>query len=169
MMCPEAAIVIMGVSGCGKSTVGRCLADRLGYSFFDADDFHPASNVEKMRAGVPLNDEDRQPWLERLVRLMDEQMSMGEGVVLACSALKGRYRRVLSSGQVVPRFVFLDGTREVIAARMGGRDGHFMPLSLLDSQFDALEVPSVAIKVDVDRPVDVLISEIERRLEMPAL
>lgn len=169
MSCQERAIIVMGVSGCGKSTVGRVLADRLGYVFLDADDYHPTSNVEKMRAGVPLDDEDRVPWLEGLVGLLDEHARRGLGVVLACSALKARYRRWLSSGKAVPRFVYLEGPASVIAARLEARSDHFMPTSLLESQLNTLEVPTSAIVIDIDQPVEGIVDKAREELAKPVL
>jgi len=161
MVSTPEAIIVMGVSGCGKSTVGRLLADRAGFDFVDADDYHSAENVAKMAAGQPLSDADRMPWLESLKWMIEEKTTMSAGVVLACSALRAKYRRQLASGRVVPTFVFLDGSRELIASRMTARQGHFMPLDLLDSQFDALEVPESAVKVGIDKPVAAIVDEIE--------
>ncbi len=157
-------VIIMGVSGCGKSTVGRAFAAAAGFTFHDADDLHPVSNIEKMKNGQPLSDEDRLPWLQALVDLMDRSCLAGENIVLACSALKNRYRDTLSSGVSSPRYVFLDGSAALIEARLRGREGHFMPGSLLKSQFDALEVPEVAERVSIDQPVDAIAQEISRRL-----
>lgn len=157
-------VIIMGVSGCGKSTVGRAFADKAGFAFLDADDFHPARNIEKMKKGEPLTDEDRQPWLQALVDLLGRRCLAGENIVLACSALKNRYRDILSSGAASPRYVFLEGSASLIKARLQGREGHFMPGSLLKSQFDTLEVPDKAERVSIDRPVDAIVQEISRRL-----
>ncbi len=129
-------LVVMGVSGCGKSHIGARLAERLDAVFLDGDDYHPAENVAKMAAGRPLDDADRGPWLDRLAR---ELASRGR-VVLACSALKRRYRDVLRSAEGT-RFVFLDGGAELIRSRVETRTGHFMPSGLLRSQFDTLERP----------------------------
>ena len=143
-------IVIMGVSGCGKSTVGKALAERLHATFLDADDFHPAANVEKMRAGTPLNDEDRTPWLATLNRELRERSQGGERVVLACSALKLRYREAIGAELPHVDWIFLDGSFEVIAERMRARANHYMPESLLRSQFEALERPDNAIHISVE-------------------
>ena len=132
--------VVMGVSGCGKSSIGRALADRVGGTYFEGDDFHPASNIELMQAGTPLTDEDRWPWLERIA----QTMAARKGVVfVGCSALRKTYRTFLSdkSGEPV-FFIHLAGSRELIADRMNKREGHFMPLDLLDSQFATLEPPA---------------------------
>jgi gluconokinase len=129
-------LVVMGVSGCGKTTVARLLADRLGVPYAEADDFHPAANIAKMSAGDPLDDDDRWPWLRLIAEWMHEHADTG-GVV-TCSALKRRYRDLLRESDQVT-FVHLRGDHQLIAARMAGRSGHFMPTSLLDSQYAALE------------------------------
>lgn len=134
----------MGVSGCGKSTVGALLAQRLGVAFLDADEFHPPENVAKMTAGVPLTDEDRRPWLERL----NAELKKRKDAVLACSALKESYRKVLAQG-IHCRFVHLRGGIELIRSRMTQRQHRYMPASLLESQFAALEPPAHAIEVDI--------------------
>jgi gluconokinase len=136
------AIIIMGVSGCGKTTVGQAVAARLGYAFYDGDDFHPPQNVTKMANGIPLDDTDRAPWLARLHDLLQEHIARGEGVVLACSALKRRYREQLRAGNEGVQFVYLRGEFEVIWARMRTRPQHYMKASMLQSQFDALEPPT---------------------------
>ena len=140
----------MGVSGCGKTTVGRALAERLDATFLDADDFHPAANVEKMRAGTPLNDEDRTPWLATLNRELRERSLGGERVVLACSALKIRYREAIGAQLSNVDWIFLDGSFEAIAERVRARANHYMPESLLRSQFEALERPDSAICISVE-------------------
>ncbi|QDU72553.1 gluconokinase [Mucisphaera calidilacus] len=133
--------VVMGVSGCGKSTIGKRLAQRLNLPFYDADDFHPQANRDKMAAGQPLNDHDRQPWLETLAHNIQSWASAPEGgAVLACSALKRAYRDTLRSTPAV-RFVLLVGSFELILSRMQQRSDHFMPATLLQSQFDTLETP----------------------------
>lgn len=132
------AIVVMGVCGTGKSTIGIQLADTLGWAYADADDFHPPANVAKMRAGTPLDDEDRAPWLATL----RDHLRAHPRTVLACSALKLRYRDVLRTAATDVRFVYLRGDRELLASRLGSREGHYMPSSLLDSQLAALEEPS---------------------------
>ena len=144
-------IVIMGVAGCGKTTVGSRVASQLGLPFYDGDDFHPASNVALMKAGIPLGDEERRLWLETLAAKIIEWNSTG-GAVLACSALKESYRKVLRGSDTSGiRFVHLTGSEELIAERMRRRTGHYMPVDLLESQFAALEVPSDAITVSVDQ------------------
>ncbi|WP_321384707.1 gluconokinase [Rhizobium sp.] len=154
-------IVIMGVSGCGKSSVGAALAEKLGTSYVDGDDLHPAANIAKMSAGLPLNDEDRWPWLA----LVGESLSKTEGLaIIGCSALRRVYRDKIRSMVSEPvLFIHLAGSKEVIAARMGKRSGHFMPGSLLDSQFATLEPPQsdeLALTIDIDQPLDGMISAI---------
>ncbi len=144
-------LVVMGVSGCGKTTLGTELARALGWSFFDADDFHPPENVAKMRTGTPLTDADRAPWLTRL----HEQLKAHPHSVLACSALKEKYRAVLQEGLPDLRFVHPHGAFDVIAARIEVRSketGHYMPANLLRSQFDALEPCADAVVVDIEMP-----------------
>ena len=151
------ATVVMGVCGCGKTVVGSRLAQRLGARFIDADDLHPPANVEKMRAGIPLDDADRAQWLVLLNARLRESAAAGEPVVLACSALKQRYRDTLAAGLTGLRVVHLTGSRELIAARLAGRQHRYMPASLLDSQFAALEPPTDAIVIDVAMPVEAVV------------
>jgi len=156
-------LVIMGVSGCGKSSVGAGLAARLGLIYRDGDDLHPAENVAKMRAGVPLTDDDRWPWLDRVGQVLQAEAP----VIVGCSALKRAYRNRIRTAVGGPvTFVHLAGSQEIIAARMALRQGHYMPLSLLDSQFAALEVPGVeeAIAVSIDQPLDAIVGDILRQL-----
>jgi len=141
-------VVVMGVSGCGKSTLGQLLASRLGYPFLDADEFHPPENVAKMAAGTPLSDADRRPWLE----LLNGKLHAQKSAVLACSALKASYRRILSEGLDDCRFVHLRGSVELIRARLAERKHRYMPASLLDSQFATLEPPVGALAVDIANP-----------------
>ena len=141
-------VVLMGVCGCGKTTVGRALTERLGWPFHDADDFHPAVNVAKMAAGEPLNDDDRRPWIERLTSEMAAINGRGGDAVLACSALKQSYRDQLAHAGDV-HFVYLRGDEATIAPRLAARGDHYMPASLLASQFAALEEPRDATVVDI--------------------
>jgi len=138
-----AVVIVMGVSGSGKSTVGALLASRLRWEFEDADWFHPASNVDKMHRGIPLTDEDRWPWLAAIAGWIDNTRLAGRHAVIACSALKRRYRDVLVGSRVDVRLVYLKGDETLIARRIATRHEHFMPRSLLHSQFDALEEPGV--------------------------
>ena len=134
-------LIVMGVSGSGKTTVAAMLAGRLGWSFADADDFHSPANVSKMRSGRPLDDVDRIPWLGAFARQIDRWSAVGQSGVIACSALKRRYRHLVSSHRPEIRFVYLKGDRELIADRLAARHGHFMPPSLLDSQLAEIEEP----------------------------
>jgi len=141
----------MGVSGCGKTTIGRALADAMAWPFLDADDFHPEANVAKMRTGTPLTDDDRWPWLDRLAAEMSAINARGASAVLGCSALRQAYRdRLARAGGV--RIVYLKGDRATIEPRLAARAGHYMPPSLLTSQFAALEEPADVIVVDIRLP-----------------
>ena len=157
-------LIVMGVAGSGKSTIGAALAERLGWEFRDADGFHPAANIAKMKAGTPLTDEDRWPWLRAIRSHMDAENAVGRGGVIACSALRESYREVLGKGLGWVRFVHLTGPKELIAERMRSRAGHFMPVALLDSQFATLESPGDAISLDISKPPEVLVEEAVRRL-----
>ena len=160
-------VVVMGVSGSGKSVVGQALASDLGWPFFDADDFHPPENVAKMAAGTPLTDADRWPWLDRLAVEMGEIDRSGRNAVLACSALRQAYRdRIARAGNV--RFVYLSGTYETIAARMAARKHAYMPASLLASQFAALEPPHDAIVISIEDTIPVEVANIRAALSLPA-
>lgn len=143
--------VVMGVSGSGKSTVGKLIAQKLGAHYAEGDSFHPPENVEKMRSGHPLDDADRAPWLEAMAAAIRDWNATGQTVVLSCSALKRRYRDVLRTGGDV-QFIHFAGDKDLIAGRLAGRKGHYMPPSLLDSQFAALEPPSrdEAITIGID-------------------
>lgn len=156
-------IVIMGVSGAGKTTVGTLLAERLSWKFIDADDLHPAANVEKMRSGIALDDNDRNPWLERIRSVLLEAEASSTSLVLACSALKQRYRERLKVSSGV-RFVFLSGADHLLQERLRARTGHFMPPELLHSQLADLEAPSDAIRVDVSETPEEIVAEIRDRL-----
>ena len=154
-------VVLMGVSGVGKTTLGERLAKRLGWPFIDADDYHPAANVAKMAAGIALEDEDRWPWLEALNRRLREERD----AVVACSALKQSYRERLLAGTVDARVVFLHGAKALIAARLAERKHRYMPASLLESQFAALEPPRQAIKVDVAGEPEACVETIARAIK----
>lgn len=162
------ALVVVGVSGSGKSTIGEALAERLGWRYEDGDGFHPASNVAKMSAGEPLTDNDRRPWLQAIADEIDRACNNGERVVIACSALKRAYRDILLHARTDVRLVFLNGTQELIASRLAARKGHFMPPGLLASQFRTLEPPEPgehAITVSIDAPVETIVDDIIRQLE----
>ncbi|MFL7893676.1 MAG: gluconokinase [Anaerolineales bacterium] len=153
-------IVLMGVSGSGKTSLGRALAARLGWSFYDGDDFHSPQAIEKMSLGIPLNDRDRSPWLECLSKLISDKTRAGENLILACSALKKSYRQRLRSGNENLVFVFLDGSYDLIWDRMQTRGAHYMKAEMLQSQFDDLEVPQNALRVNIDRPIPEILDEI---------
>lgn len=157
-------VLIMGVTGSGKSTVARALAERSGLSLYDADDFHPPANIEKMARGSALTDEDRAPWLALLRARIEELLATRQRAVLACSALKQRYRDHLRpSAEQVP-LVYLRGSRDQIAARLRARVGHFAGEALLDNQFAVLEEPTDALVFDIDAPPDRIAAEIAVRL-----
>ncbi len=156
----------MGVTGCGKTTVGALLAQDRGWEFHDADDFHPAENVAKMKSGAPLNDADRRPWLERPNTLLLDSERQGRSLVLACSALKQAYRDRLVRGCATVRFVFLDGDIELIRARLAARRGHYMNPQLLASQFAILERPQDALRLDAAESPAELVRSIRERLEV---
>ncbi len=155
-------VVLMGVSGSGKTTIGTLMAERTGCSFADADDYHPAANKQKMAAGHPLNDEDRQPWLETLNGVLRGWAETGRDGVLACSALKAKYRETLVSGMAksTVEFVLLDGSPEMLAERLAARHHEYMTGALLDSQLKTLEAPEDAFRVVNDRPPAVIVDEI---------
>ena len=157
-------IVLMGVSGAGKTTVGRLLAQALGAEFAEGDAYHPPGNIEKMRRGIPLEDADRWPWLQILSAQIDRWLTAGSTVVLACSALKQRYRDVLAKGRPGVRFVHLEGDKALIRLRLDRRRGHYMPAVLLDSQFAALEPPADAITVNVTGTPEAIVADILQRL-----
>jgi gluconokinase len=157
----------MGVSGTGKTTVGAMLAGKLRWTYAEADDFHPAANVAKMQAGIPLDDEDRWSWLRELAAWIDERAAAGEPAVVTCSALKRRYRDVLRAGRAQVRLIYLDADRELIARRLAVRHGHFFPAGLLDSQFSELEPPGRdehPLTVSVDDTPERVVNEIITRL-----
>jgi gluconokinase len=160
-------VIVMGVSGAGKTTVGTHLARALGWTFRDADEFHPARNIAKMHAGEPLTDADREPWLERMRALLRETLGGGGHLVLACSALKEAYRERLTVDPVRQRWVFLHASRELLTERLAHREGHFMAASLLDSQLETLEPPEGALVVDVTPPPDAIVERILGALDLP--
>ena len=159
-------IVLMGVSGSGKTVVGRELAQQLGWAFMDGDDLHPAENVEKMARSEPLNDADREPWLRTLMEIIHDLCGKGISIVLACSALKESYRQKLRSAAECVEYVHLTGSPELIAERLSRRQGHYMPPSLLKSQFDTLEMPEDALEIDVAPPPPKIAEEIRRHFHL---
>lgn len=162
------AVIVMGVTGSGKTTVGVRLAEELHGGFYDGDDYHPAANIEKMRRGTPLTDEDRGPWLDRLRGLIEEKLSAGENAVVACSALRDEYRkRLLPANPELADdvlIVYLSISPEAARKRLLARQGHFMPATLVDSQFKTLEEPAGALRIDADGPVDEAVGLIKETL-----
>jgi gluconokinase len=156
-------IIVMGVTGAGKSTIGLLLAAQLGWKFADADDYHPPSNVEKMRQGIPLTDDDRGPWLDRLHHEITAWIAANRNVVLACSALKRAYRDQLAVGPEV-RFVYLKGSPDLIASRVRQRHGHFAGEQILAAQFADLEEPTDAVMVEISAPPQQIVNEVRTKL-----
>src|SRR5689334_16283349 len=166
-----AVLVIMGVSGSGKTTIANELSRRLGWEFEDGDWFHPAANVEKMHSGVPLTDEDRWPWLRAIARWIDEVRNAGRHGIVTCSALKRRYRAILIGERPDVRLVYLKGDMELIARRIATRHEHFMPASLLASQFDALEEPGPderPVSVSIEAGPREIVAQVMEQLGLPA-
>ncbi len=161
------ALVVMGVSGSGKSAAGCALAQRLGWRFIDGDDFHPPANVAKMRAGTPLNDQDRAPWLARLNAILRHSLAKGESIVIACSALKENYRSQL--GERIPGLLVahLRGSEELIAARIAERRHRYMPASLLRSQFETLEPPALGWEIDISASLDDVVEALIEKVAAP--
>lgn len=162
-------VVLMGVAGCGKTTVGERLAAELGWAFVEGDELHPPANVERMRAGLPLTDDDRRPWLERIRRAIEARIGAGESAVVACSALKESYRRMLLFGIEDALLVYLKGDRETLETRLLGRTGHFFDPALLASQLETLEEPAAGLVVEItSSPEEIvagLLEAIEERRE----
>ncbi|MFN2440239.1 MAG: gluconokinase [Chitinophagaceae bacterium] len=158
-------IYIMGVSGSGKTTIGNLLSKKTGIPFFDADDFHPTSNKDKMKAGQPLTDEDRKGWLKQINNLAVEQMKL-KGAIIACSALKKKYRNVLAKGIAVTEWIFLQGNYELVYERLKKRKGHYMPVRLLASQFETLEIPGNAYYIDITKKPEEIIDIICQDLKI---
>lgn len=156
-------VIVMGVVGAGKTTVGLLLAGQLGCKFADADDFHPAANVEKIRQGIPLTDDDRRPWLERLHAAIADWIAEDRNVILACSALKRSYRQELDSGPQV-RFVYLKGSPALIAQRLRAREGHFAGEAILASQFADLQEPADAVIADIAATPQQIVASIREEL-----
>jgi len=157
-------LILIGVTGAGKSTVGDLLARKIGWRFYDADDLHPTTNKEKMNHGIPLSDEDRLPWLNAVRTLIEKCLSEGTDAVIACSALRQAYRDVLLVDPARVRFVYLKGRKALIEQRLAQRTGHFMNKELLQSQFDTLEEPGDAIAVDVSGDPESIVNSIRARL-----
>lgn len=157
--------VVMGVSGSGKTSVGKSLAEKLGWDFYDADDFHPPENVAKMTSGIPLSDSDRAPWLATLHGLISSCLMQNRPGVLACSALRESYRRQLLEGNEHVQLIYLKGSYELIWSRMEVRKDHYMQPHMLQSQFDTLEEPKKALIVDISKSVDEMVQEILKCLE----
>ena len=168
MPSPESRrYVVMGVAGCGKSTIAAALAGALEVQFVEGDELHPPGNVRKMAAGIPLTDEDRAPWLAALADRLRAARDRDRGLVMTCSALKRRYRDVLRGGDPDARFIFLDGPRALVAERLASRTGHYMPASLLDSQFAALEKPGPdenALYCDICDSADDIVADLVTRV-----
>ena len=166
-VAPPRSYVVMGVAGCGKSTIAAALALALNVTFVEGDAFHPPDNVRKMTAGIPLTDHDREPWLAALAHRLQEARDAGHGLVMTCSALKHVYRDVLRGGDPDVQFVFLDGPQALIAERLASRTGHYMPASLLDSQFAALEKPTPdegAWLCDISDSADDIVADLVARV-----
>jgi gluconokinase len=157
-------VIVMGVTGVGKTTVGKRLAETLAWRFHDADDFHPSANKAKMNAGVPLTDEDRWPWLRAIRAVIEQALADDAGAVVTCSALKRAYRDVLSGGLADVHYVHLTGDPAIVAARLASRRDHFMNPALLDSQIATLELPEDALDVDVALTPDEQVATIRRAL-----
>lgn len=157
---PPRVIIVMGVSGCGKTTIGELLAEKLGWQFSDADEFHPAANVAKMSAGQPLNDDDRAPWLQAISEHISDCLARDVGAVVTCSALKKAYREVIVVDLERVKFVYLHGSRELLWERISGREGHFMKPAMLDSQLATLEMPEDALTVEITSKPEAIVASI---------
>lgn len=157
-------LIVMGVSGSGKTTVGRELAQALGWSFIEGDDLHTRSNVEKMAHGIPLTDQDRQPWLQAIRDRISELLAAGQSAVISCSALKKSYRDFLTAGCGEVGFIYLKGSFELMRERLAKRKGHYMPVDLLASQFKDLQEPDDAIVVDVNQASDAIVLQLQQAL-----
>ena len=158
-------IIVMGVSGSGKTSVSKVLAEHLKWDFYDADDFHPPENVAKMAIGIPLDDSDRAPWLAALHDLISSSLKQNKSGVLACSALKERYRQQLMNGSDGVQLVYLKGSYDLIWSRMETRSDHYMKPQMLHSQFDALEEPSNALTVDISLSVEEIVQFVIQQIE----
>ncbi len=152
--------LVMGVAGSGKTAFGKKLAERLGWEFFDADDFHPPENIAKMSAGIPLTDSDREPWLAALANLLDSTLKAGKHPVLACSALKESYRQKLLAGRNEVTLIYLKGSYELIWSRISARQGHYMKPAMLQSQFAILEEPQNALVLDISMTLEEMVTAV---------
>lgn len=152
-------IIYMGVSGCGKTTIAKMTAEALGVPYYEGDAYHPQDNVEKMSRGIPLTDEDRDQWLQRLSDLLQEKLAKGDSGVLSCSALKEKYRDRLNVDPQRIRFIYLKGPYELILNRMTARSAHYMPAELLQNQFDTLEEPEDIFTIDIDQPPEAILDK----------
>jgi gluconokinase len=153
-------IIFMGVSGCGKTTIGKLTADKLGVPFFEGDEYHPQQNIKKMSHGIPLTDEDRDLWLESLAQLIQRELDLGVSGVLSCSALKDKYRQRLRVDPYKVRFIYLRGSYDLILRRLQNRSDHYMPTQLLTSQYEALEEPNDVMTVNIDQETEAIIAEV---------
>jgi len=165
MSTPPRALVLMGVSGCGKTSVGERLSQVLGWPFFDGDNFHPRENMAKMAQGNPLNDDDRRPWLANLHDMIDAHLRGGKSMILACSALKQSYRDQLSAGNPGTVYIHLKGDFDLIYQRMSARQGHYMQAAMLRSQFEALEEPREAVTIDIQQNLDEIIQTLAKQFQ----
>ena len=155
-------ILLMGVAGSGKTTIGRRLATELAWPYFEADDFHSPANKEKMSRGIPLNDDDRAPWLAAIRRQIDECLATGRSAVFTCSALKEKYRQVLKGDAPAVNLVYLSGDEATIQARVNQREAHYMKANMVQSQFAALEVPTDALMLDIQQPPEAMVAKIRQ-------
>lgn len=156
-------LIIMGVSGCGKTTIGKMLSAKLNWKYFEGDEYHPPENIEKMKNGIPLDDSDRQPWLLTLRSIIQDSQDKKVNIILTCSSLKESYRKILKINNEV-KFVYLKGSYGLIEKRMNERKDHFMKPGMLKSQFDALEEPTDAIIVDIDNSLENILIQILNKL-----
>ena len=159
-------ILLMGVAGSGKTTVGRLLASELGWRFYEGDDFHPRANIDKMQRGMPLTDTDRWPWLQALRDVIDSCLAQGTSAVMACSALKQTYRDYLIHGRDEVKLVYFKGSYDLLSQRLAQRQGHFMPKELIESQFATLEEPQQGLLVDVAKAPEALVAVIRQALRV---